>query len=82
MNRTAKIDPIHHVARLSPAPVLFQFARDDLHVLRERALAFYEAAGEPKQIEGYDAGHGLNEKATQGRVARLCEQLGLTVTLD
>jgi dienelactone hydrolase len=82
VNRMAEIDPIHHVARLSPAPVLFQFARDDLHVPRERASTFYEAAGEPKQIEWYDAGHGLNEKATQDRVAWLCEQLGLAVTSD
>jgi dienelactone hydrolase len=82
VNRMAGIDPIHHVARLSPAPVLFQFARDDFHVPRERASAFYEAAEEPKQIEWYDAGHGLNEVATQDRVAWLCEQLGLAVTPD
>jgi hypothetical protein len=29
-------------------------------IVRKRALAFCEAAGEPKQIEWYDAGHSLN----------------------
>jgi fermentation-respiration switch protein FrsA (DUF1100 family) len=73
-----EIDPIKHVARLSPAPLLFQFAGDDFHVPKERASAFYEAAAEPKQLRWYDAGHGLNEKATQDRVAWLSEQLRLT----
>jgi predicted esterase len=72
-----EIDPINHVARLSPAPLLFQFARDDFHVPQERASAFCEAAAEPKQIRWYDAGHGLNEKAAQDRVAWLSEQLRL-----
>jgi dienelactone hydrolase len=77
VERMAALDPIQHVAKLSPAPLLFQFARDDPHVPQERAEAFYEAAGEPKQIQWYDAGHGLNEQATRDRMAWLGEQLGL-----
>lgn len=73
----AAIDPLNHVAKLSPAPVLFQFARTDPHVPEQRALAFYQAAAEPKQIKWYEAGHGLNEEATHDRVAWLCERLGL-----
>jgi dienelactone hydrolase len=75
VDRMVEIDPVNHVARLSPAPLLFQFARDDFHVPQERAFIFYEAAAEPKQIRWYDAGHGLNEKAMQDRVAWLSEQL-------
>jgi dienelactone hydrolase len=77
VERMAALDPINHIAKLSPALLLFQFARDDPHVPQERAEAFYKAAGEPKQIQWYDAGHGLNEQATHDRVAWLGEQLGL-----
>ena len=73
-----ELDPIEHIAKLSPAPVLFQFGDDAFHVPEERALAFYEAAGDPKQIEWYSAGHGLNEEATRDRIVWLDERLCLT----
>jgi fermentation-respiration switch protein FrsA (DUF1100 family) len=73
----APLDPINVVAALSPAPLFFQFATDDVHVPREHALAFYGEAGDPKQLRWYDAGHGLNEAATREREAWLVEQLGL-----
>ena len=77
IERMAPLDPIAHIARLAPAPLLFQFGRDDPHVPQERGQAFYDAAHEPKQIRWYDCGHGLNTQATQERVAWLCEQLRL-----
>jgi dienelactone hydrolase len=54
---SAAIDPITHIAKLSPKPVLFQFGTDDQHVSKDRAEAFYAAAVEPK-----DAGttHRMN----------------------
>jgi dienelactone hydrolase len=73
----APLDPIGNVARLAPAPVLFQFGRDDPHVPVERGQAFFDAAAEPKQIRWYDAGHRLNEQATRDRIGWLAEQLGL-----
>ncbi|MBN1580996.1 MAG: hypothetical protein JXA89_09865 [Anaerolineae bacterium] len=73
----APLDPINVVAELSPAPLLFQFANDDLHVPKERASAFYDAAGEPKEIRWYDTDHGLDEAATRERMAWLAEQLRL-----
>ncbi|MBK9714500.1 MAG: hypothetical protein IPO81_24800 [Kouleothrix sp.] len=73
----APLDPIARVARLAPAPVLFQFGHSDPHVPDERALEFYAAASAPKQIRWYDAGHGLSEAATRDRVAWLAQQLGL-----
>lgn len=73
----APLDPQTNVAKLAPAPLLFQFANDDEHVSKEKALAFYDAAADPKQIKWYAAGHGLNAKATQERIAWLAEQLGL-----
>jgi dienelactone hydrolase len=77
IERMAPLDPIAHVARLAPAPLLFQFGRDDPHVPKERGQAFYDAAGEPKLVRWYDCGHGLNAQATEDRIAWLCEQLQL-----
>jgi dienelactone hydrolase len=74
----APLDPITHVAHLAPAPLLFQFGRDDPHVPEERGQAFYDAAGEPKHMRWYDCGHGLNAQATEDRIAWLCEQLQLS----
>lgn len=78
IRQMAEIDPIAHIGNLAPAPVLFQFATDDFHVPRERAEEFFAAAGEPKEIRWYEAGHGLNDKATQERKAWLTKSLSLT----
>lgn len=78
IRQMAEIDPIAHVGNLSPAPVLFQFADDDIHVPRERAEEFFAAAGEPKEIRWYQAGHGLNEEATRERIAWLSKSLSLS----
>ena len=72
------IDPITHVGNLSPAPVLFQFATDDFHVPREKAEEFFAVAREPKELHWYEAGHGLNEKATQERMKWLTDNLSLS----
>jgi dienelactone hydrolase len=73
----ADLDPISHIASLSPAPVLFQFAMDDPHVPRERAIELIDAAAQPKAAKWYQAGHGLNDEATRDRVLWLREQLRL-----
>jgi dienelactone hydrolase len=78
VERMDPLDPIAHVARLAPAPLLFQFGRDDPYVPQERGQAFYDAASEPKQIQWYDCGHKLNAQATDDRVAWLCEQLQIS----
>jgi dienelactone hydrolase len=72
-----ELDPIDRIADLAPAPVLFQFARDDVHVSVERAEAFFEAAGEPKALRWYDAGHGLNAKAAADRIEWVARKLEL-----
>ncbi|MBL8079724.1 MAG: hypothetical protein JNM55_17285 [Anaerolineales bacterium] len=73
----AEIDPITHISNLSPAPLFFQFGNDDFHVPLERADEFFIAAQEPKEKKLYEAGHGLNEDATQDRKAWLKKQLDL-----
>jgi dienelactone hydrolase len=77
IEKMGEIDPITHVGRLSPRPVFFQFATDDEHVSKERAVEFSGAAGEPKKIGWYEARHELNEKAKKDRMAWVVEQLGL-----
>jgi predicted esterase len=71
------IDPIAHATGLSPASIFFQFGTNDPHVPRARAEEFFTAANEPKTIQWYDAGHGLNEDATMDRKKWLKEKLGL-----
>ncbi|HSL30852.1 MAG TPA: prolyl oligopeptidase family serine peptidase, partial [Anaerolineales bacterium] len=78
IRQMSEIDPITHVPNLSPATVFFQFATDDFHVPRERAEEFFAAAREPKRMQWYDSGHGLNEHATQERKNWLRERLGLS----
>jgi predicted esterase len=73
----SEIDPITHVPNLAPAEVFFQFATDDFHVPKERAEEFFSAAKSPKEMKWYEAGHGLNEEATQDRKAWLKEKLEL-----
>jgi predicted esterase len=77
IEQMAPLDPIGHVGELTPAPILFQFARSDPHVPQERAEEFFAAAGESKELHWYEAGHGLNEKAQTEWIAWVSEQLGL-----
>jgi predicted esterase len=77
MRQMMEIDPIAHVGHLSPAHVFFQFGTDDPHVPRERAKEFFAAAPQPKEMKWYQAGHGLNEEATQDRKHWLKEKLRL-----
>ena len=71
------LDPITHIANLPPAPVLFQFGTDDPHVPKERAVEFFEAAQEPKEMRWYESGHGLNDESTRERKEWLKERLDL-----
>ena len=77
ISEMAPFDPIEHIGRLAPAPVYFQFATKDPHVPEDRARAFVEAAGEPKRVDWYDAGHDLNDQARKDRIAWLTQTLGL-----
>ncbi len=50
-------DPCRHVARFAPRPLLFVNASRDETISREATQALFEAAGEPKEILWFDAGH-------------------------
>ena len=77
IRQMSEIDPITHVPNLSPADVFFQFATNDPHVPKERAEEFFRAARDPKELKWYEAGHGLNEDATQDRKNWLSIKLNL-----
>lgn len=77
VRQMATIDPVRWIGELAPAPVFFQFGTRDPHVPVERAEEFAAAAGEPKRVQFYEAGHGLNERAQADRMQWLREQLGL-----
>ena len=73
----APLDPLGRVGALAPAPLLFQFGRSDPHVPPGRAEAFFDAAGEPKIVQWYDAGHALDAAAARDREHWLRHQLGI-----
>lgn len=74
VSELAPLDPIRYLPRLT-IPVLFQFARHDIHVPQGRADALAAAAREPKIVFFYDSGHGLNSRATDDRIVWLKKEL-------
>jgi dienelactone hydrolase len=70
-------DPITHIATLAPAPILFQFARQDPHVPLARAEMLIENTKSEKEVGWYQAGHGLNEQAQKERLVWLRKKLKL-----
>jgi len=53
------IDPINFIKYFSPRPVAFHLGKYDTIVPAEAGRQLYEAAGEPKWVYWYDAGHNL-----------------------
>jgi dipeptidyl aminopeptidase/acylaminoacyl peptidase len=73
--RLAPLDPIAHLPKISPRPVLLQFGTRDEHVKNEAATAQAEAAKDPKTVKVYqNAGHELTYQARVDRLAWLREQ--------
>ena len=73
------IDPITRIAHAKPASFLFQFANADEHITKEQAIAFYDAASEPKQVKWYEGKHELRvEAARNDRLEWLTRQLNLS----
>ncbi|HEY7369665.1 MAG TPA: DUF4440 domain-containing protein [Thermoanaerobaculia bacterium] len=77
IDELAPLEPVLYVGAAAPSPVLFQFGDIDPYVPKASADAFAAAAGEPKRTIWYEAGHELNAKAREDRVAWLKEKLGL-----
>lgn len=77
IDRLAPLDPLKFLGQLGSTPVLLQFAEKDFYVPRNHAEALYATVRGPKQILWYQAGHGLNDQASQDRQKWLREALKL-----
>jgi cephalosporin-C deacetylase-like acetyl esterase len=75
--KLAPLDPIAHLAKISPRPVLLQFGTKDRFVANEAAQAQADAVKGPKTLKTYDFEHELTYQARVDRVAWLKEQFKL-----
>jgi cephalosporin-C deacetylase-like acetyl esterase len=77
--KLAPLDPIAHLPKIAPRPVLLQFGTRDEHVKNEAATAQADATKEPKTVKIYqNAGHELIYQARVDRLAWLREQFKLS----
>jgi dienelactone hydrolase len=71
------IEPIRFIALATPTPLLIQSGRSDVLVPQADAKLLHAAAPDPKTIQWYEAGHGLNQQALIDRHNWLVAQVGL-----
>jgi uncharacterized protein len=69
-------DPVRAVRRLGGRPLLLVHGTRDRTVLPEQAQRLYDAAGEPKEIRWWDAGHVLPPPAIGYAAEWLTARLG------
>jgi cephalosporin-C deacetylase-like acetyl esterase len=72
--RLAPLDPIAHLAKISPRPVLLQFGTKDVFVKNDAATAMADAIPGPKTMKTYEFEHELTYQARVDRIAWLKEQ--------
>lgn len=75
--KLAPLDPIVHLAKISPRPVLLQFGTKDPFVKNDAATAMGEAVTGPKTVKTYEFEHELTYQARRDRIAWLKEQFKL-----
>jgi cephalosporin-C deacetylase-like acetyl esterase len=76
--KLAPLDPIAHLPKIAPRPVLLQFGTRDEHVKNEAATAQADATKEPKTVKIYqNAGHELTYQARVDRLAWIRQQFKL-----
>ncbi|MEM2216770.1 MAG: alpha/beta fold hydrolase [Thermofilaceae archaeon] len=71
---TAPGDPLNFIHLHSPRPIQFHCGRYDEIVPAVTQKKLVEAAGEPKEVHWYDAGHALPLEAVSKRVLEFFEQ--------
>ena len=72
--KLAPLDPIAHLAKISPRPVLLQFGTKDPFVKNEAATAMADAVTGAKTVKTYEFEHELTVQARRDRIAWLKEQ--------
>ena len=74
----APVDPLGYIGA-ALAKLFFQFSEDDMYISNDKAMEFYDAAREPKQIRWYKTGHEMRiPEAKNDRMNWLEHQLKLT----
>ena len=76
--KLAPLDPITHLAKVSPRPVLLQFGTKDTFVKNEAATAMADAIPGPKTVKTYEFEHELTYQARVDRIAWLKEQFKIS----
>jgi fermentation-respiration switch protein FrsA (DUF1100 family) len=71
-------DPLRAVRKLNGRPLLMVHGRRDRTVSPAQAQRLFDAAGEPKELLWYDAGHHLPAAASEAAAAWLGERLRST----
>ena len=71
------IEPIRFVGSAAPAALFFQAGRNDRAVPAADAEQFMAAGSEPKTIQWYDTGHGLNSAAFRDQAEWLGRMIGI-----
>jgi fermentation-respiration switch protein FrsA (DUF1100 family) len=73
-----EVDPVQHLPRFAPRPLLLVNMRSDERVPPAAGEALYAAAGEPKQILWFDGGHlDLPGRGVKAMWQFLARQLGI-----
>jgi hypothetical protein len=73
----ASFDPIVWVPYIAPASLFIQLGKQDTWFTDADGESLIAAATEPRQLVWYDAGHGLDSKAYDDRIAWLASLLGV-----
>ena len=68
-------DELRYVARSAPSRLFFQLGRRDEIVPRAALVRLFRAAGRPKQVRWYSAGHVLNAQAHRDQLRWLSSEL-------
>ena len=75
--KLAPLDPIAHLPRISPRPILLQFGTKDPFVKNEAATAMADAVTGPKTVKTYEFEHELTYQARLDRLAWPADQFTL-----
>jgi dienelactone hydrolase len=75
---TGDIDAIHFVGKVTPIPLLLQFANYEQYFDKTSMEHYVAAASDPKKVLYYDTGHDLNDpQAFEDRYDWLVKQINL-----
>jgi fermentation-respiration switch protein FrsA (DUF1100 family) len=69
------VSPSNYVGHISPRPLFMVNGKSDKNITGPMTKLLYESAKDPKQIEWFEAGHGLNSQAMSRGLDWLTDKL-------